>query len=376
MKISLQLAPAAAALLLSAMAAAASAQTQHLTVQCSAGQTIARALSAGDIRRPLVITVNGTCNEFVVISRDDVTLEGDSISGGTVSAPNATGAAIWVRASRVTIDRLHVIGGRDGIFLDGTPYALVSNSAIQETANVGLRVMGGHARILGCTVQKAGSHGVFVQNASVQINNSQIVDNGDSGIYVQMNSGLNAYGNTIQSNGGSGVWMYMGSSGFLNSNTISNNGTDPNSNFEQNGILVNESRANLTLNTITNNPGNGVKGVAAAGVDMFNNTVTNNSGGGVGTLGTSLGMSWDKVSYNQGYGVSFGAHSTGTILGATIENNAGNGIFLEQASKLILSQPTSVAGNSPWRLECIGQKTSVNDTSLLNRNVSPNCTGF
>jgi len=376
MNIALQFAVATAVLLLSAMAARASPHTQHFTVECATGRTITEALAAGDSRKPLVITVNGTCNEFVVITRDDVTLEGDSISGGTVNGPNGNGYPIRVAANRVTIDRLTVTGGLDGILVLHAANAVINNSVIQNTSRDGIHIIDSHARIVSCTIQNAGGHGVNVQNTGVQVNNTQILDNSGSGIYSRLNSALNANGNTIRSNGGSGVYLYMGSSAFFNSNTISNNGTDSNSNFERNGILVNESRVNLTLNTITNNPGNGVKGVWA-GVDMFNNTVSYNGGGGIWAFGTTLGMNGDTVTYNQGGGVSYSVHATGGIFGATIENNAGNGIFLEHASKLILFQPpTSVMGNSPWGLECVGQETSVNDTSLLNGNVSPNCTGF
>ena len=375
MKIALQFAVATAVLLLSAMAARASPHTQHFTVECATGRTITEALATGDSRKPLVITVSGTCNEFVVISRDDVTLEGDSISGGTVNAPNATGFAVTVEANRVTIDRLTVTGGLDGILVRHAAMAIVSNSTIQNTNRYGINIIDSHARILNCTVQKAGSHGVSLQNSGVQVNNSQIFDNGASGIYSRMNSGLNANGNNIHSNGGTGVYLYMDSSGFFTGNTISNNGTDSTSNFERNGILVSFSNANLTGNTIENNSGNGVKGVAAR-VDMFSNTVRDNGGGGVWAFGTFLGMSGDTVKTNQGYGVLFNVHSTGSIFGAFIENNFGNGISLAQGSKLILSQPTSVVGNSALGLDCFGAGTYVNDTSLLSGNVSPNCTEF
>src|SRR5712692_11995057 len=59
------------------------------TVDCAAGETIARALRRGDERKSLTILINGSCSEHVVISRSDIKLAA-APAGATISGPNAT----------------------------------------------------------------------------------------------------------------------------------------------------------------------------------------------------------------------------------------------------------------------------------------------
>ena len=64
------------------------------------------------------MVIQGTCNENVLISRDDVTLMAGP-AGATVSGPDTTKATITVQAQRVLIDGIvtngfRVTGGRNG----------------------------------------------------------------------------------------------------------------------------------------------------------------------------------------------------------------------------------------------------------------------
>ena len=94
---------AAATLLSSLVFAAPSARAQaQATVNCDNGQSIAGILAFLDrvpITTPFTITVNGTCNENVVIDRSKVTLV--TTSGATINGPDATHAAVLVQADDV-----------------------------------------------------------------------------------------------------------------------------------------------------------------------------------------------------------------------------------------------------------------------------------
>src|SRR5882672_12892169 len=54
---------------------------KSVSVDCDAGETIAKALTKGDERKPLLIQISGTCSESILIDRNDVVLT--STSGGT-----------------------------------------------------------------------------------------------------------------------------------------------------------------------------------------------------------------------------------------------------------------------------------------------------
>jgi len=64
------------------LTARADDKIKTVEVDCTKGKTIGKALERDNEDRPLVVVVQGICNENVVIDRDDVTLQGDSSSDG------------------------------------------------------------------------------------------------------------------------------------------------------------------------------------------------------------------------------------------------------------------------------------------------------
>ena len=99
------------------------------TVDCAAGETIAKALSRGDERKSLTILIKGTCSEHVVINRSDVKLAAAE-PGATISGPDPAIDVIRVTGSRVTIDGITVTGGRNGVTGDGAPGLIVQNAFV------------------------------------------------------------------------------------------------------------------------------------------------------------------------------------------------------------------------------------------------------
>ena len=80
-------------------APAGAAPTLTRTVDCARGQSISRALAHAPPGREVVLIIRGTCNESVLIDRDDVVLQGDANVGGTVNGPDATVDTILVMGS-------------------------------------------------------------------------------------------------------------------------------------------------------------------------------------------------------------------------------------------------------------------------------------
>src|SRR5260370_211829 len=73
--------------------------TKTVRVDCASGNTVAKALTEGDERKPLLVLLTGTCVEHVKIDRSDVTLRGDDLSA-TISGPDGAIDVIRVTGSR------------------------------------------------------------------------------------------------------------------------------------------------------------------------------------------------------------------------------------------------------------------------------------
>lgn len=374
-----RLAALAVAVSVSGLSASADAQTQAFIVDCALGQSISSALERGDARKPLVLTVRGTCNENVTIGRDDVTLQGDPKLGGSVNGPAANASTITILANRVTIDRLTVTGGGNGLSVHGAFNAVIRNSVIQNNAQNGIFLLVGHARINSNTIQYAGSHGVSLQGGNALLSNNQIQYNTVAGVHLEQSSTVNAFNNTVSLNGSNGIELRANSQGTFTANTITGNGTRPATEAgSRNGMHVRYSRASiLDGNSITNNAVSGV-GAFASDVEVSNTTITGNVLTGLNaTLGSLLNVSGSTISGNGATGVNVNLSVSMIIQGTTIQNNNGHGIQLARASKLNLAGPPNDAtGNTGFGIECLDAESSVGNTNLLNGTVSPACTGF
>jgi parallel beta-helix repeat protein len=349
------------------------AQPQSFTVDCAKGQTISAALDNGDARKPMVLTVQGSCNENVTIARDDVTLQGDPKVGATVNGSSAA-ATIAVLANRVTIDRLGVTGGNNGVLVHGAFNAAIKNTVIQNSAQNGIFVLVGHARITNNTIQYAGSHGVSLQGGNALLSNNVIQYNVVAGVHLEQSATVNATSNTIASNGSNGVELRWNSHGQLSGNTISSNGfSPPPTPGAATGVHVRYSTAGIEGGRIFGNATTGV-GIFAAVVEVTNVEVSGNNGVGIGgTMGSTFDVAGGTISGNGGVGISAGM-SIARIRDATVTNNAQpNAILISQGSKLTVLN-TVAAGNGGYGLQCSDGESSY--TGGLSGTISPTCTGF
>jgi parallel beta-helix repeat protein len=397
-------------------AAALPTSTLTVTANCGQGQTISDTLKQGAAGQPLMVVVQGTCNENLVVDRDDVTLQGDPSVGGAVNGPDAGVDAIIVTGRRVTITGLTVTGGKNAIRAVAASAMTVQNSTIQNSGRNGIVFFqGASGTVDNCTVQANPRDGISIEAASATIINSSITGNSRVGVLVTDGgsarigvSNLNvAAGNTISGNGSNGIHLSIGAGAFIEANTISGNGTDPAAPLGRFGIGVfNATGDVIGSNAITGNASHGIFARSASllfGDPNFGiptaNTITGNgslvtpSAGIVGVLGTSFEIRNATISGNNGFGVVLSGRSSAEVSGNTIQNNtgtppfSGDGIRLVFGSALFIVAPpaaaNTVTGNVAFGLNCTDPESSVVNTFFLVLSpvnglggVSPACTAF
>ena len=321
---------AAATLLAAGVLPTASAQSLTVTVDCSRGQTIANALKQGDSRNPLIVVVRGTCNEFVSITRNDVSLRADANVGGRINGPDSTRDTILIAASRTQIDGLTITGGATGIRLQSVFDATVSNTVVEHTADAGLSIRSGYLALSNTTVQYSGGFGLLLDSgASARVVDSRILNNSGGGVSLGANCVLRSTRTTISGNDGrGGVLAQIGAQAQFSGSEISNNGADGISAYIGVGIVVN---------------------------------------GG-------------SINRNAGRGVLCNGKCTTQLSGTEILNNGMEGVLLHMDSMLILllnAPASTVTGNGGGGdVNCYDADSSIRHVQLLIGNVNPNCRAF
>jgi len=396
-----------AALALVAFESGARAEpTKTVAVDCSAGQTIAKALTLGDERKPLLVQISGTCSEHLLIDRNDVTLAA-GIPSATVSGPDPAIDVIKVNASRVTIDGITVTGGRNGITGNSAPGLIVRNATVQGTGRNGITYAHGASGVVdGCTVVNNARDGVAVDSASATVINSEVSHSGRMGIGVfnggSARIGIDNFnvgaGNVISANTVNGVHIVFGSTALIAMNQITGNGTG---NPTGSGINLTSASADIVGgNMVSGNAGTGINlrsSSAVIGDQNFGlttvNTVTGNgnpaSQGGIsGFLGSSMSIRDAVISGNAVAGLILTTRSTVQIASTTIQNNLatlpgnGDGIRIVLGSALFAQAPNgTVTGNAGFGLLCTDAESSVINIPLLgigSNTAGPvsGCTGF
>lgn len=378
---------------------------QTVTVDCNRGETVAKALSQGNEHKPLVVVVKGGCNESVNVSRNDVTLRGES--GGAINGPDPEVDTLTVSAAGVTIEDLSIGGGRNGITGFGAARLIVRRATVQSGRN-GIVYAGSSSGIIdNCTVQSNGRDGVSVESASATIINSTISSNARNGVLVGVGGAARigvdarngAAGNFIRQNGSNGIVISTGGYALIAMNEITGNGADA-TQLGRQGITVVEARADIVGgNVVTGHPTQGLftrgSSVQVGGpllapgfstVNTFSgNGSLNNSGGIFAFLGSSLVVRDAVIRNNFGFGLGFSLRSQGQMLNTSIQNNSGDGIRLIFGSALLPSTPTStVSNNTGVGVQCFDTESSVVNTfppimSIIGNtggDVSPGCTDF
>ena len=377
-----------------------------IDVNCASGDRIARALDRPNVLdRRLVVVVNGTCPENVVIERDDVTLKAGG-SGGGVSATDATTPAIHVHgARRVIVENLTVIGGQHAVYVTGNGSAAVRGSSVRNAVLTGVQVEGGsNALVDASTIENNGNSGVVAVGAStVALYGSAVRGNALYGVVASRASNITVgnvdaagnvcCGNTIENNAFDGVLVADGSTSILNGNTIQMNGTT----VGRFGVLVTRASSavlrggNVVRQNGSATAGGGVLASAATlgtgpgdtPVIPSTNEITANTFGIQGNTGATLILQGGvRVNGSKLSGVVVDHGSRLRTNGSTISDNGAHGIFAARNSSVSLDAAANVVGNNAaYGLYCADNETSYSGntagiTGNTLGNVSPGCTGF
>jgi hypothetical protein len=365
---------------------AASPAARTVEVNCSSGKTLAAALERSG-EGPLLVLVQGVCNETVVIERADVTLRGEA--GAAINGPDPALDALTIRADRVSIENLVVSGGRNGIVAEGAGNAVVRGTTVQSTGRTGILVVWGSGMLIdGSTVQSNPRDGVSAEGSQLTLINSTVRQNARIGVLLSsatsarigIDHANNPAASTITQNGSNGISINTGSGAIVGNSNITFNGADLATTSGRFGITVNGASADIAGgNTIANNSGTGIflrSATATIGVLVFGptsvNTLTGNgsptSQGGVQAfLNSSLVIRDAVITGNQGVGVILSTRSVAQILNTQVQGTAsvgpgsGDGIRLVLGSSLLPSTPpSSVSGNAGAGLTCFGDSAAIN----------------
>lgn len=346
--------------------------TQTFTVNCSSNDSISAALARGDVRKPVILKISGTCREAVLINRDDVTLQGDPRA--TIAPQDNTVRAIDVSGSDVNLRNLDVVGGNLGITFNGTARAVATNCTVRDTAGDGVRLFAGDARLQGIHIENAGGHGIaLIRRSSLGLTGeTEISGSQNNGVHATLNSALSMNGGSIHGNGGHGAEVGSGAEAVFTGTVIEENG--------QAGISV--SQANVIVNgqsTISGNDGAGMEVVAGASAGVDGNTIAGNGADGVtGYLGANVVMHGNEISGNGQAGVSCNSHCTLQIGDeAAIHHNTDAGIVLVRGSVLILEETGVVSqDNGSWGLWCGDSESRVGGLEYLTGTFNDLCSDF
>ena len=215
--------------------------------------TIAAALAVaapGDT----VHVAGGFYNEKLEVPRglDDLTIEGDVGFGSAVIGTAGTSDDILrIRANRVTVQNLVLVGGNTAIRLDYSTGSIV-RGVVVSGARAGIRVTRGSANLIGfCLIaDSTGGAGIDVNRSpQTSVLYNSVANTYREGIRVQNSSTAIVFGNGVDSAaGGDGLRIYRVAAGTVSLNVVThsaNNGlriqTSPN-------ITVQGNRADANRN--------------------------------------------------------------------------------------------------------------------------------
>jgi hypothetical protein len=363
------------------------------------------------VKGPSTLLVTGTCNEHVLVTKDDVTIQGGTYVG---SEPDRS-TIVVEGARRVVITEVRVGGKRNGVVVLRGGSLSLEKCTIENNPRTGVVAMqGSSATVNACTIQKNGGNGVLVyqasqalidgnvvqensgsgvlvQGASATLTNNQILSNGVKGIEVS-NSGNARIGvddssqpapNIIQSNDYGGIEITSSAAAYMLGNTILSNGLPtgrPGVGISRaTGRLVGDNRIEASgRNGVEVNQGALFQGKG----DFFNLTagpdrIEGNPRHGISAFnGATLDIQNAIINGNGRNGISLTLNSSLRIRNSTVSGNARFGIGLELHSGVLFDDPpASVIGNTQAQVAC-RESTSKYDGNLSGVGQPIFCTAF
>jgi hypothetical protein len=354
---------------LAAAPALPSADPVHtVRVDCDRGHTIAHALGAADERKPLVVQIQGTCTENVLVTRNDVTLQGPAaLVAADVTLPVVT----LDGAQRVVLEALVLSGGVDGVRgLRGATYELLRCTVTGNSRFGVLAAYSASAVVDECTVsgngpttpsQPAGGGLIAANGAQLVLTNSTVANNRGAGVTGTRSSFLRVgqdFGGssvpgpvTVSGNQGNGVTVSDGSSGIVIAALVAGNGGH--------GIAVSgTSHAQIGVgssgavapNTIRDNASHGVTVYQGSRAQIHGNLFDNSAhtpagriqSTGVRVEAAAATITGNTIQFQGRYGIEvsnsggarIGLDDRGGAAGNTITDNSLEGVHVVGASSV------------------------------------------
>lgn len=211
-------------------------------VDCDAGQSIQVALDATKPGYPVALSVNGVCEEDVMIHRDDVIINGNN---------NTTvhGTIRIYGGSRVQIGNLTVTGSGHGIEVQNGRAKLYGLTIVNNELD-GIWSIKMSNVVLNSSLVSGSRFGAFVQGSSFDVNDSEFTNNTLVGIQLDTGSNMIVRGSHIYGNG-------QGINNALHSVAEIEMGTEINSNSygiylaEDSGVRIDGPDVTINGNTIS-----------------------------------------------------------------------------------------------------------------------------
>jgi hypothetical protein len=272
-------------------------------VSCAKGGKVTSALAlAPRTTAGLTITINGTCVEAVDQVPGNVTLRGAS-SGDGLQAPDASSnPVLGISGAGVTLDNLTVSGGVTALLVHSGASAVGNNLVIEGSSSRNV-MANGVLTLNSSTIENSQGDGIGALSGGIVFLNGGTVQNNARGILIGGASYVDALGGAVISGNTAGHGIDNTGTLAVIGATIEDNSPD--------GIHVSNGGNAFVLNGI-------VRSNARDGVQVFSGTAR--AVGGV-------------ISNNARYGVS--VFNSGTAIldtGAVVASNAGNGVFVENAT--------------------------------------------
>jgi hypothetical protein len=328
---------------------------QLVTVDCSAGQSVNKAIGDANPTEQLTITIKGTCTEAVFVGRDDVTLNANAPGDG-IAAPAGANVALSLNAAqRVNLNGLTLSGGQWALLASNGSQFFGSKLHVSGASNTGIAIDLGASAQLFDTAVDGNQNGIQVSDGgAISINGGTVSNSTDFGVstdggHLRMGGGV-----VVSHSGWNGIFSAHGGSAEINDTTVQTSGAS--------GVLAYDGGAIHLFGSGVVVQSNGGPGVSASGggaVQIQNGVqLTNNAQGGANAFNTgALEVSGAVIKNNTGDGIDISLASSATVDTSTITGNSGHGIGILDTSVAQFGFPSGnnqITGNGGWGVFCEG----------------------
>lgn len=280
------------------------------------------AINSLDVTGPnqvLIVSGHPCSGNVNIADRQRLTITGTNGTAAVTSAAGPNGDTFTIQGSTaIFLSNLDVSGGNRGIAIGRNSEVTIDSSSVHDNAGDGVSITDSLVNMTNSQLSNNGGNGVTLTRSRGSFQNMTVTGNFDGfsffngssgqftapnsiqnnfviGVDVENASSLQMFGvpanppqaNVISGNGFAGLGIFSGHVALFNNNTISSNGSgDP---FSA-GVRVDDNSTLLGFGSagniqITDNNGTGIDATAGGDVDVAGSVITNNTGDGIRGLG-------------------------------------------------------------------------------------------